>query len=77
MTGQRSFERQNTILKLANMHVRILATRRCLLMDFGHTTSNAFSQSEDGRAKRVVRECISAIIMILDTVQALIEHNQC
>ena len=77
MTGQRSFERQNTILKLANMHVRILATRRCLLMDFGHTTSNAFSQSEDGRAKRAVRECISAIIMILDTVQALIEHNQC
>lgn len=75
LTGQRTFERQNTILKLALAHVRILATRRCLLMDFGEGTS-LFSQS-DPRAKRSLRECIAAIITILDTVEALIAQGQC
>lgn len=46
-------------------------------MDFGHTNTNPFSQSQDVRAKRSIRECISAIIMILDTTSALIEHGQC
>ncbi|KAK5942287.1 hypothetical protein PMZ80_004850 [Knufia obscura] len=77
MTGQRTFERQNTILKLAVTHVRILATRRCLLMDFGHADANPFSQSQDARAKRSIQECISAIIMILETIETLIEHGQC
>ncbi|KAK5086798.1 hypothetical protein LTS08_007211 [Lithohypha guttulata] len=77
MTGQRTFERQNTILKLGVTHARILATRRCLLMDFGHPNANPFSQSSDARAKRSIRECISAIIMILDTTTCLIEHGQC
>ena len=77
MTGQRTFERQNTILKLGLAHVRILATRRCLLLDFGHKDANPFSRGQDTRAKRSVRECISAIITILETVEALIEHGQC
>lgn len=77
MTGQRTFERQNTILKLGVTHVRILATRRCLLMDFGHADANPFSSAQDARAKRSIRECISAIIMILDTTDTLIDHGQC
>ena len=77
MTGQRTFERQNTILRLAVSHVRILATRRCLLMDFGHAHTDPFSQRQDPRAKRSVQECISAIIMILETTETLIEHGQC
>lgn len=76
-TGQRTFERQNTILKLAWNHVRILATRRCLLMDFSHTDTNPFSQSQDVRAKRSIQECISAIVMVLDTIEVLIEKSQC
>lgn len=71
-TGLQTFARQNTILKLAWAHVRILATRRCLLMDFTHP-----SQAQDPRAKRCIQECISAIVMVLDTVEALIEHGQC
>lgn len=71
-TGQQTFARQNTILKLAWAHVRILATRRCLLMDFSPP-----SQAQDTRAKRCIQECLNAIVMVLDTVEALIEHGQC
>lgn len=77
LTGQRTFERQNTILKLSLAHARILATRRCLLTDFGHVDANPFSQSQDARAKRSVRECITAIVTVLDMVEALIQHGQC
>lgn len=75
LTGQRTFERQNTILKLALAHVRILATRRCLLLVF-EDNKCIFSQS-DVRARRSLRECIAAIVTILDTVEALIMHGQC
>lgn len=77
MTGQRTFERQNTILRLAVSHVRVLATRRCLLMDFSHANTNPFSQCQDERARRSVQECISAIMMILETTETLIEYGQC
>lgn len=72
-TGQRTFERQNTILKLAWAHARILATRRCLLIDFSHNPS----QSQDVQAKLSIQECISAIMMVLETVKTLIENGQC
>lgn len=70
--GQLTFARQNTILKLGWAHVRILTTRRCLLMDFTNP-----SQSQDPRAKRCIQECVRAIVMVLDTVEVLIEHGQC
>lgn len=45
-------------------------------MDFSHSES-PFSQSQDAQARRSIQECIAAIVMILETVDALIENGQC
>ncbi|EXJ90432.1 hypothetical protein A1O1_03533 [Capronia coronata CBS 617.96] len=70
LVGQRTFERQNTILKLAYAHLRILVTRRCLLMDFSRLGRSS-PTSEDDRALKPIQECASAICAILDTIYQL------
>lgn len=71
-TGQQTFARQNTILKLAWSHVRILMTRRCLLIE-----PRLAIHSHDSSLERSIRECIAAIRMVLDTVDTLIQQGQC
>lgn len=76
LTGLRGFERQNTILKLALAHVRILATRRCLLMDFRHQKQR-FNPIQEDAGSGTIKYCLSAIMMTLDTVEALMDVGQC
>ncbi|OAP60567.1 hypothetical protein AYL99_05569 [Fonsecaea erecta] len=73
LAGQRTFERQNTVLKLAYAHLRILATRRCLLADFSRLGRRA-SSVLDERALNPIRECASAISAILNTICDLIQR---
>ncbi|EXJ80869.1 hypothetical protein A1O3_07155 [Capronia epimyces CBS 606.96] len=74
LAGQRTFERQNTVLKLAYAHLRILVTRRCLLMDFSQLGRSS-SASEDGRAEKPIRECAAAIGTILHTTYELFQRG--
>ncbi|EXJ67998.1 uncharacterized protein A1O5_08613 [Cladophialophora psammophila CBS 110553] len=73
LAGQRTFERQNTVLKLAYAHLRILVTRRCLLADFSRLGRRA-SSVLDERALNPIRECASAISTILNTTCDLIQR---
>ncbi|KIW20307.1 hypothetical protein PV08_00882 [Exophiala spinifera] len=73
LTGQRTFERQNTTLKLAYAHLRILVTRRCLLADFSHLGRRG--PSEGHRALKPIEECIAAVCTILDTIPVLNEKG--
>ncbi len=76
LAGQRTFERQNTVLKLAYAHLRILATRRCLLADFGRLGRRAPSVSaKDDRALKPIQECVAAVCTILDAVYDLSERG--
>ncbi|KAH0844959.1 C6 transcription factor [Fonsecaea pedrosoi] len=74
LAGQRTFERQNTVLKLAHAHLRILATRRCLLADFSRLGHRALSVLDE-RALNPIRECASAISTILNTTCDLIQRG--
>ncbi|OCT51789.1 hypothetical protein CLCR_08038 [Cladophialophora carrionii] len=78
LAGQRTFERQNTVLKLAYAHLRILVTRRCLLADFsrlGHSTPSPAPSSLDDRALEPVQECVAAITTILNATHDLVQRN--
>lgn len=76
LAGRRTFERQNTVLKLAYAHLRILVTRRCLLMDFSHLgRSSPSNTNEDGRALKPIQECASAICTILNTIYELSQRD--
>ncbi|KAG9781159.1 hypothetical protein KCU88_g3547, partial [Aureobasidium melanogenum] len=74
LAGRRNFERQNTVLKLAYAHLRILVTRRCLLMDFSRLGRNTAS-IEDERAHRAIRECADAIRAVLSTIYELSQRG--
>ncbi|KIX02565.1 uncharacterized protein Z518_08506 [Rhinocladiella mackenziei CBS 650.93] len=74
LVGQRTFERQNTVLKLAYAHIRILVTRRCLLADLSRLGRNA-PLTRDDRALKPIRECASAISTILNATYELIERG--
>lgn len=66
LTGQRTFERQNTVLKYAYAHLRILITRRCLLADFSRLGRSSKPSTTDDRAFVPIKECVRAISTILD-----------
>ena len=74
LTGQRTFERQNTTLKLAHAHLRILVTRRCLLADFS-SLGGSVPLMKDERAFRPIQECASAISTILSATYDLMERH--
>lgn len=76
MTGLRTFERQYNILKLGVYHVQILATRRCLLMDYKASFTRG-TRPLDPRAQRSIQQCVIAFQMIIDTVCNLIDVGQC
>ncbi|KAI1627955.1 hypothetical protein EDD37DRAFT_560252, partial [Exophiala viscosa] len=67
LAGQRTFERQNTVLKFAHAHLRILITRRCLLADFNRLGRSAPSIKDD-RALKPIQECMTAVCTILNAV---------
>ncbi|KAK4938878.1 hypothetical protein LTR10_020785 [Elasticomyces elasticus] len=67
LAGHRTFERQNTVLKFAHAHLRILITRRCLLADFNRLGRSAPS-SKDDRALKPIQECMSAVCTILNAI---------
>jgi hypothetical protein len=74
LAGQRTFERQNTVLKLAYCHLLILITRRCLSVNssqLGHDISSRL----DDRAVRPIEECKKGIDMTLNTIRHLIERG--
>lgn len=66
LSGQRTFERQNTVLKYAFSHMQILVTRRSLLADFS-SLGGKVSAIKDERAQRHIQQCANAINTILST----------
>ena len=74
LAGQRTFERQNTVLKLGHAHLSILATRRCLLMDFSRIGRPV--QLLDGRARNGIRECVVHISTIINAAHDLLERGE-
>lgn len=72
LTGDRTFERQNTILKLAHAHLRILITRRCLLADLGRLGRRTPAILDD-RALKPIQECANAVNTILTVMQDLMQ----
>lgn len=76
LTGDRMFERQNTVLKLAHAHLRILMSRRCLLSDTCRLGHLVHTQSPpDLRTTRPIQECVAGITTVLDAGTALMEHD--
>ncbi|KAK2757278.1 hypothetical protein FQN54_004792 [Arachnomyces sp. PD_36] len=77
LTGERTFERQNTVLKLAHAHMQILITRRCLLIDTSRLGRLALGQNQiqDLRTTRPISEFVAGITTILDVAGALVERD--
>ena len=75
LAGQRTFERQNTVLKLAQAHLRVLATRKCLLTDFSKFGRTASPHRWDTRALEPVQECIAGIGTIIGTAYDLMQSG--
>lgn len=79
LTGERTFERQNTVLKLAHAHLRMLMTRRCLLVDttrHGAGTGESLQQQpQNSRFIRPILECVAGITTVLDVVSALVDRG--
>ncbi|KAJ9633357.1 hypothetical protein H2204_007074 [Knufia peltigerae] len=77
LTGQRTFERQNTTLKMAYAHLRILVTRRCLLADFtrlgrGQRRGGPTTEGHGHHgALKPIEECIASVWTILNTIDEL------
>lgn len=74
LAGQRTFERQNTVLKFAYSHMQILVTRRSLLADFSSLGGN-IPAIKDERALRHIQHCADAISTILSTTSDMIERG--
>jgi hypothetical protein len=75
LAGPRTFERQNTVLKLAEAHLRILATRRCLLADFSRLGRTIAMESRDSRALKPIQECVGGISTIIGTTYDLMQKG--
>lgn len=77
LTGERTFERQNTVLKLAHAHMQVLITRRCLLIDTGRLGRLAHgpAQAQDLKTTRPIQEFVTGITTILDVASALVERG--
>lgn len=77
LTGERTFERQNTVLKLAHAHMQVLITRRCLLIDTSRLGRLALAQAQaqDLRTTRPIQEFVTGITTILDVASALVERG--
>ena len=79
LTGERMFERQNTVVKLAHAHMRILITRRCLLSDtsrlgcLGHLADP--QSPPNPQTTRPIQECVAGITTVLDAATTLMERG--
>ncbi|KAK5062715.1 hypothetical protein LTR84_004789 [Exophiala bonariae] len=74
LSGQRTFERQNTVLKFAFSHMQILVTRRSLLADFSNL-GGSVPAIRDERALRHIQQCADAIDRILSTACDMIDRT--
>jgi hypothetical protein len=78
--GTQTWERQNSVLGLALAHARILATRRCLLVDVSASppanASGDGSGSSSSRHAECVRVCVNSIRSIIDRVHPMIQHGR-
>jgi hypothetical protein len=74
LAGQRTFERQNTVLKLGHSHLRILITRRCLLADFSRL-GRRNPTVLDERARNPLQVCADAIATILNATDDLFQRD--
>ena len=74
LAGKRTFERQNTVLKFAYSHMKILVTRRSLLSDFS-SLGGSIPAIKDERALRHIQECADAINTILSTAYDMIQRG--
>lgn len=74
LAGEKTFERQNTVLKLACAHLTILATRRCLVNHFsnGNRDQQLQNESQTSQAKK---ECTISISVILTVAKDLLERD--
>lgn len=73
LIGQRTFERQNTVLKFAFSHMQILVTRRSLLADFS-SLGGSVPAIKDERALRHIQQCADAIDRVLSTACEMIDR---
>ncbi|KAH8647663.1 fungal-specific transcription factor domain-containing protein [Xylariales sp. PMI_506] len=77
MVGSSIWERQNTVLKLALAHARVLATRRCILTDDAGYTAAATTDNElKDRRSAFIQICIHSIITIIDVTYELMQKNR-
>lgn len=69
--GQRTYERQNTFLKLAYAHIQILTTRRCLT-DLNRTSLTDGSPTD---VHRFINTCVEGIRTIVDASYELMNRG--
>lgn len=74
LAGKRTFERQNTVLKFAYSHMKILVTRRSLLSDFS-SLGGSIPAIKDERALRHIQQCADAISTIISTTYDMIQRG--
>jgi hypothetical protein len=75
LVGSSMWERQNTVLKLALAHARVLATRRCILTDDSGRTSSLNDQLKEQRS-RTIQICMDSITTIVDVAHELMQRDR-
>ncbi|KAH6669821.1 fungal-specific transcription factor domain-containing protein [Halenospora varia] len=75
LTGQRIFERQNSVMKLAHAHVRIMITRLFIVGNFAALGQQQGSDDSNTVAHSHLASCLQATYTIIDTVDAFVSSN--
>ncbi|ETN39030.1 uncharacterized protein HMPREF1541_07072 [Cyphellophora europaea CBS 101466] len=71
--GVQTWDRQNSVLSLGFAHARIIATRRSLLVDTFKISSDTEMHQ---RHESCMRDCLDAIINVLDHVFSMLQHGR-
>lgn len=74
LAGRKTFERQNTVIKLAHAHLTILATRRCLVNDLD-VIQHGQQLAYESYSLPAREECMSSISTILTVTRDLLERG--
>ncbi|KAH8657193.1 fungal-specific transcription factor domain-containing protein [Tricladium varicosporioides] len=75
LTGQRIFERQNSVMKLAHAHVRIMITRLFIVGNFASLGQQQGPNETNAAAHSHLASCLQATYTIIDTVDAFVSSN--
>jgi hypothetical protein len=74
LVGSSIWERQNTVLKLALAHARILATRRILTDEYKHNTAMTGEWAEERSI--TIKICMDSVITIIDVAHELMQRDR-